>query len=120
MGLELGMPEIESSRVRRWPRYSVLTPVRVLMQVETGLEPVAGRGTQLNEGGMTLYAVAQLAVGEEVLVELTPAYADQPIRVPCLVRNRHCYTYGLEFTSASSENVDQLRSILREDYRSLQ
>ncbi len=67
---------------------------------------------------MTLFAAIPLIMGERVVVELTPACAAEPIRVPCYVRNRHCYTYGWEFTSEIDMNVGCLRSILREDYRS--
>ncbi len=117
MGLEAARPQVENSKVRRWPRYDVLTPVRVLVHTDTGFEPATGRGTQLNEGGMTLFATLQLALGQEILIELMPACSDEPIRVPCQVRNRCCYTYGLEFREGSSENLHQLRAILREDYR---
>ncbi len=102
---------------RRWPRYDVSAPVRVLAETGSGVASVVGCGTQLNEGGMTLFAAIPLMMGERVVVELTPAQADEPIRVPCYVRNRHCYTYGLEFTSEVDTNVGRLRAILPEDYR---
>ncbi len=69
---------------------------------------------------ITLHLICELfPVERRVVVELTPAYAEQPIRVACYVRNRPCYTYGLEFTPESDANIGQLRAILREDDRAL-
>ncbi len=100
---------------RRWPRYKVYAPVRVIPERPTKAPTVLGRGTELNQGGMTLLAAIELAVGDQVAVEFTPPCADAPVNLRCFVRNRYCYTYGLEFITENDtdyQNVGQLGSHL--------
>ncbi len=100
---------------RRWPRYKVYAPVRVTRDGPRRMDAALGRGTELNQGGMTLFAAIELAVGDQVAVELTPPLGDTPMMVRCFVRNRYCYTYGLEFITendADYERVGQLASHL--------
>lgn len=100
---------------RRWPRYKICAPIRITPQGPGKLASVLGRGTELNQGGMTIFAAIDLMVGDQVAVELTPPLGDAPIPIRCFVRNRYCYTYGLEFITendADYERVGQLASHL--------
>ncbi len=101
---------------RRWPRYRLDIPVRLVATKGDKVAIVQGRGNELNEGGLTLFAGIELAQDEPVSVEFTPPYAGGPIRVRCLVRNREHFRYGVEFMTESDEdkmNADQIRSVLR-------
>ena len=101
---------------RRWPRYKLDLPVRVIVQKDMKAIIAQGRGTELNEGGLAVFAGLELTVYEEAAVEFTPPYSGQPIRVRCLVRDRKGYVYGLEFlttTEEDRENVERIRSVLR-------
>jgi len=77
---------------------------------------VQGRGNELNEGGLALFAGVELAVNEQIAVEFTPPYSGQPMRARAVVRNRSGYTYGVEFLMENNEdigNASQIRSVLR-------
>lgn len=101
---------------RRWPRYKLDLPVRVIAEKRGKTTIVQARGNELNEGGLALFAGTELNEGDLVAVEFTPPYSGDPIRVRCTVRNRKGYMYGLEFLTATiedNENVEQIRFVLR-------
>lgn len=116
MGTEALVHESGYESVRRWPRYKLEVPVRLLARKGDKVAIVQARGNELNEGGMAVFAGIELSHDEEVAVEFTPPYSGQPIRVRCLVRNRKGYSYGLEFLSVTiddHQNVTQIRTVLR-------
>ena len=98
---------------RRFRRFKLDVPVRVIVHNSGSTKVVTGRGTQLNQGGMCVFAGVELKVGEQVGVEFTPPYSGQPIRVPCLVRDRKGYSYGLEFLILSDEDDHKAQLIRR-------
>jgi len=116
MSTEVVLPEQRYAMVRRWPRYKVDVPVRVITQGLTKVTIVQGRGSELNNGGMSIFAGTELAIDAQVQVEFTPPYSGQPIRVRCFVRNRAGYRYGVEFITESDddyESVSQIEANLR-------
>ena len=72
---------------------------------------VQGRGSELNNGGMAVFAGTELAIGDQVLVEFTPPYTGQPIRVRCFVRNRSGYQYGVEFITENDDDYESANRI---------
>lgn len=115
MATEVISHETMYEALRRWPRYKLEVPLRVIAHKAGKAVIVQGRGNELNEGGMAVFAGIELALGEEVAVEFTPPYSGQPIRVRALVRNRTGYSYGVEFLTATIEdnqNVSQIRTVL--------
>jgi hypothetical protein len=103
-------------KVRRWPRYKLNVPLRVIADLATKTAIVQGRGTELNGGGLAVFAGIELAVDAQVGVEFTPPYSGEPIRTRCVVRDRNGYIYGLEFIAESDEDfdkVEQIRSALQ-------
>jgi PilZ domain len=101
---------------RRWVRYQISVPVIVLIQRGEKTVLANGRGTELNEGGLAVFAGAELALGEEVEISFTPPYNNTPIEVRCTVRNRQGYTYGMQFlteTPKDEQSVEQIRNVLR-------
>jgi hypothetical protein len=116
MSTEVAIPEQGYATMRRWPRYRVDVPVRVITQGLTKVAIVQGRGSELNNGGMAIFAGTELPIDAQVQVEFTPPYSGQPIRVRCFVRNRSGYRYGVEFITESDddyESVNQIEAILR-------
>ncbi len=116
MGVEVVLPHAGYENVRRWPRFKVDVPVRVITQPPRKPSIVQGRGTQLNRGGMAVFAGVELAVDDQIAVEFTLPYSGQPIRVRCYIRNRSGYTYGVEFITendAEYRAVAQLEGALR-------
>ncbi|HXY49224.1 MAG TPA: PilZ domain-containing protein [Terriglobales bacterium] len=81
------------AHLRRWPRHPVDLPVRVTSSKGTKIT-VPGRGTEMSEGGMALYAGIALEPGDLMEVEfLTPHHA----RMSGVVRSRNGFCIGLEF-----------------------
>ena len=83
-----------SPNVRRWPRLPVDIPVRVVTARGFSTTIVQGRGTEISEGGMVLYAGILLTPGDLLEVEFdTPVHS----RLTAIVRSRHGFCFGLEF-----------------------
>ncbi|MFB3917580.1 MAG: PilZ domain-containing protein [Terriglobales bacterium] len=99
------------TNTRRWPRYKLDVPIRAIVHNGSNTKLVDGRGTELNEGGMAIFAGLELKVGDAVEIEFTPPYTGQPIRVRSIVRNRRGYIYGVEFFTVSQEDTQKVRLI---------
>ena len=84
---------------------------------------VPGRGSELNHGGMTVYAGIELAVNELVSVAFTPPHCGESMTFQCVVRDRNGYTYGVEFIHDKSacDHVNRMQHILNgmEDLKSM-
>jgi len=78
---------------RRWERTWLNSSIRVL----TPANEINGFGIKVSEGGMYLFAVADLPVGSQVNVEFKRPHSEETIRVAGTVRHRAVYLYGLEF-----------------------
>ena len=84
----------DSSKVRRWERLPVDLPVRVVTSKGFATTVVEGRGTEMSEGGMTLYAGILLNPGDLLEVEFdTPTHS----RLTAIVRSKTGFCFGLEF-----------------------
>jgi PilZ domain len=116
MSIEVVPPQPGYEKTRRWPRYKIDVPVRLIVERSTKVAVVQGRGRELGCGGMAVFAGIELPNAEQVAVEFTPPYSGQPIRVRGLVRNRNGYTYGIEFITendADYNNVAHLEAALK-------
>ena len=84
----------ESDKKRRWERMPVDLNVRVVTSKGFSSTVVQGRGTELSQGGMMLYAGITLNPGDLLEIEF-----DTPVnsKVPAIVRSRDGYCFGLEF-----------------------
>src|SRR5579864_7200630 len=87
---------------RRWQRHPVELAVRVVPRGGDSKLAIQGRGIEISEGGMTLYAGLPLKPGDFMDLEFeTPGHT----RVSAIVRSRTGYCFGLEFlTPLGSEN----------------
>jgi hypothetical protein len=85
---------LNSENTRRWNRLPVDLTVRVVTSKGFSTTVVPGRGTELSEGGMVLYAGILLNPGDLLELEF-----DMPFhsRVPAVVRSRNGFCFGLEF-----------------------
>jgi hypothetical protein len=88
------MPKPENTR--RWNRVPVDMPVRVTTSKGFSTTVVTGRGTELSQGGMVLYAGILLNPGDLLEVEFDAPYHS---RVSAIVRSRNGFCFGLEFIS---------------------
>jgi len=91
------MPDAQNTR--RWNRLPVDLPVRVLPCKGLSATVVSGRGTELSEGGMVLYAGILLNIGDLLELEFD---APEHSRVTAIVRSRNGFCFGLEFISPLS------------------
>ena len=99
---------------RRWTRHKLDVPVRVIVHLEDKSRVISGRGKEISEGGMAVFAGVELRVGDKIEVEFTPPYGG-PIRVQGMVRNRQGYSYGVEFFTVNQEQAaeqERLRAAL--------
>lgn len=78
---------------RRRKRQLLNTSVRIF----TAHSSVDALGINLSDVGMSLFTIANLAVGSQVLVEFIPPGSSDPARVGGIVRYRALYLYGVEF-----------------------
>jgi len=116
MATEVVLPQPGYTKMRRWPRYRINVPVRVVVQRPDKTVIVSGRGMELNEGGMALFAGVELKAGQRVEIEFTPPYSGQPLRVRGVIRNRNGYNYGSEFLLLNREDKiqsEQIRHVLQ-------
>lgn len=105
----------EDAVQRRWERFRLDLPLRLVVHREK-TTIVNGRGSDISEGGLLIFAGVELKEGEEIFIEFTPPYSGEPIRVRGVVRNRTGYKYGVEFLWNSPEEEDQtarFRKLLR-------
>jgi hypothetical protein len=79
---------------RRWRRYPVDLPVRILPCSRLPAVAMTGRGTELSQNGMALYAGADMELGDLLEVEFLIPH---PLRVIATVRSRSGCHFGLQF-----------------------
>ena len=56
-------------------------------------------GINLSDGGMCIFAIANLAVGSQIEVEFLLPRREERVRVPGTIKHRALYLYGIEFLS---------------------
>ena len=98
---------------RRWPRYTFDVPVTI---TTSGNRKIQGRGTELNEGGLTVHGEAELALGDELKVEFRPAFSTAAVNLTVVVRNQNGNRYGMEFvgrTHLERQEIALLRTIVK-------
>lgn len=109
-------PQMTSTdvRKRRWRRYDFQVPVT--LTTNQGDKKIQARGTELNEGGMTVYVKSELAVGEELTAEFRPPFSNMVVSLKVAVKNRNGNRYGMEFVGAGGagqQEIVLLRTIVR-------
>lgn len=111
MAVNAVVAESQFLTTRRFRRYKLDVPVRLVVQTEDKVRIIDGRGNELNEGGLAVNAGVELAQDERIEVEFTPPYSGEPIRARAIVRNRNGYRYGLEFLSETPEDCERVLDI---------
>jgi len=116
MAIDIVVTEPQIINTRRYRRYKLDVPVRVIVHSDEKTRIIHGRGNELNEGGLAVNAGVELELGDEIEVEFTPAYTGQPLRARASVKNRNGYRYGLQFlteTAVDYERVEDIRIALQ-------
>ena len=109
-------PQIPSmyDEKRRWRRYDFQVPVT--LTTNHGNKKIQARGTDLNEGGMTVYAKAELTLGDKLRVEFRPPFSNTVVNLAVVVKNRNGNRYGMEFIGANGaehQEIVLLRTIVK-------
>src|SRR5690348_14450065 len=106
----------ERAIFRRWQRYRLNLPIRLIVCREDSTRITDGRAADISEGGMLVFAGIELKTDDKVFIEFTPPYSNAPVRAPGTVRHRRGYNYGVEFldeTSDDREQTKKLRNLLK-------
>ena len=96
---------------RRWPRYQVDLPVRIIAMNGILTAPVMARGSDISRAGMALRASVALNPGDLMQLQFPTT---EPSRVTAIVRHRNGDRLGLEFLSQlppDEETRRQLQSV---------
>lgn len=109
-------PAQERAIFRRWQRYRLNLPIRLIVTREDSTRISDGRANDISEGGMLIFAGLELRSEDKILIEFTPPYSSAPVRAPGIVRHRRGYNYGVEFspeTRVDEEDTEKLRNMMR-------
>jgi hypothetical protein len=101
---------------RRWQRHPFTVPVRVTIEKLRDVTLVDTRACEMNDGGITICAKAQLSIGTQVEIEFTAPSFDFPLTLRGVVRDAAGNRYGVEFlvtTAAENEHLVLFGEILR-------
>jgi len=100
----------DPSAERRWQRYHFDVPIRLVFENGNHARVAEGRGTELNEGGLGLYAGIELEIGDHVEVELTVPFYCLALRLKGVVRNRpgNGYYYGIQFVETDATQKGEI------------
>ncbi len=106
----------EKAIFRRWQRYRLNLPIRLIVTRDEGTRIADGRANDISEGGMLIFAGIELRTDDQVQIEFTPPYSSSPVRVAGIVRHRRGYNYGVEFrseTRSEQEQTEKFRNLLQ-------
>lgn len=106
----------EKAIFRRWQRYRLNLPIRLIVTRDEGTRIADGRANDISEGGMLIFAGIELRADDQVQIEFTPPYSSSPVRVAVMVRHRRGYNYGVEFrsdTRSDQEQTARFRNLLQ-------
>jgi hypothetical protein len=93
----------EASERRRWRRYHLTVPVRVTIEKHLQVSVIKSRSSQMNDGGLAVYADTELTIGDEADLEFTPPHFDRALTLRGVVRNHKGDLYGVEFLATGPE-----------------
>ncbi len=106
----------EKAIFRRWQRFRLNLPIRLIFSRDDKTRIMNSRGNDMSEGGILVFAGIELKTGDEVSVEFTPPFSNEPVRARGIVRHRRGYNYGIEFlfdTVSDQEQAEKFRNLLR-------
>jgi len=101
------MTQGNSAADRRWSRHKIDVRLKVSLGGPKG-SVVFGRGNILSQGGMGAYIPSSLAIGTEVLIQVSFPYSPTEVTLKAIVRNCEGFRYGLEFMDLA----DDVRSLI--------
>ncbi len=101
----------EAAERRRYPRYPIDVPIKVMHLTERGSQVHLGRGTNMGRGGIEALLATELRLFERVQIDVTLPYNSQQITLEAEVRNRSGYKYGLQFLPMGASEEAQITRV---------
>ena len=95
--------------LRRFRRYSLATPVDVVVLRSGVPESIPGRSIDVSEGGVGAVFAGELLPGQSVGIELRLPNLSLPIQTRAFVRHQAELVCGLEFLGMSTEQKEIIR-----------
>lgn len=109
---EVALGKTTFEQRRRYIRHPVLVEIRWRRPGESDM--VAATISEISEVGALLLTPAALAVGDELIVEITPPGSTRPLELQAIVRNTdHPDGVGVEFMARDMGGVTRLREVIR-------
>jgi c-di-GMP-binding flagellar brake protein YcgR len=100
---------VDWSEMRRWSRHALDVRVTVKVRNNIGvLTTCNGQGTNISEGGMSLYLPMDLPDGGRIKISMNLPYSGRQLVCDAIVRNREAFRYGLEFQSLGALDREYL------------
>lgn len=96
---------------RRFPRLKLDVSIAVFSGPAAAETKTRGRGNDIGEGGLAIYAPVEFGVGQAVRVEFTLPYSRMKFALQAMVRNKHGFRYGIEFVKLTAEQREELQRI---------
>ena len=109
-------PSVPSADARRaFTRRAVGIPVTVISSQRRKTDVANGRASDLSEGGIGVIVSSDLTLHQPIWIEFrTPPY-NQPVQMRGVVRHSSEGRYGVQFQSASRDQIEQIQRIISED-----
>jgi len=82
---------------RRWERLSVVIPVNITVFLNSERFTLRGEASDISRGGMRLFLTREFESGTSLILEFLVPYNTMEFVVRGIIRNRHGFTYGVEF-----------------------
>lgn len=92
-----------ADHLRRWPRHRIELRLKVSVTGRQADGPVFGRANNMSRGGMGAYIPHSIAIGSNVLLELSFPHAPEDVKVNAVVKSCDGFRYGLEFLQMPHE-----------------
>lgn len=99
----------EATSRRVFPRHTINVPLDVIALRSGVPENLPGRCTDISEAGVGAVVAGEMAVGQQVAVELRLPNVGVPVRARALVRYQSRLRCGLEFIGLSVDQREMIR-----------
>ena len=109
--MQTSVTALHPKSTRRWPRYQIDLPIRIVAVNGILMNPITARGTDISRAGMALDARISLNPGDLMQVQFP---TEEPSRVNAIVRHRNGSHFGLEFLGQlppDDETKHQLKAL---------
>jgi len=99
--------------LRRWERYRIKVRAKITLNLNGATSSFFGEASDVSQGGLSLFLPRELEPGVAILMELTFPYNSRRMAIRGLIRNRHGFTYGVEFISPSSYQLQTIAGVCK-------